>query len=601
MAYNKFKECLPEETIARYKKILKDLGSVPEETFYEVTPGVWCGWLYDPEHHWSTNGKGTTKEYCMASAYGEAMERLQNMFFTSPWQEASEEAQVYKDFYKYPDESTMSVLDAITLNPHLYEDLQLLFFISENRYPLNDFELASSWIAQLKNTQCECLPFYSCRDQKVTLMPMGILAAVTGTNGESSGNTPEEALCQGLSELFERYAEKMVYFQKLTPPEISRGFLAKNYPDQFQTIQNIENLHEGYKLRVMDFSLGRNLPVIGVLLIDTQLQRYRLQLGAHPLFGIALERCLTELLQGYTPGIPEHDTLFLTPWTQETSANAWSSKNNDMRFTNGIGSIPNEMLYAKPSWEFRPWINQENFSNKKGMDFLISLALTIAPDVYIRDNSILGVSSFSIYIPVISLSYYALGWHQLVLDPAFQLLRNTDDFNVFQITKEEKELMLDYYQNNPTQDMMYPKGLPTAIVQAALLCDANRFTEAYALLKDVPWYEESFKAAAKDLELLLAGVSEADRNNLLEVFFGSEALMEVQRVWRKSPYVLENLYTNTARAKGDPVLNSQVPERALAVESAQNRTAYISDFLIAIKDYMSNYPVHQENIKNILA
>ena len=598
MSYEKYKDLPPEETIAKYKNILKSLGSEPQETFIEMADGVWCGWLYDKKNGWSTNGKGTTKEYCMASAYGEAMERIQNMFFTSEWNQASGEAINHAGYEMYPDERFLPIEEAIDLNPHLYQDISTLFYISEGRYPLNKEELIAVWIKQLGGKECLCLPYYSVANKESVLMPSSILAPAVGTNGESSGNTPEEAITQGLSELFERYAEKMVVLQELTPPEISRAYLEKNYPDHYKTILSIESLAPGLSLRVFDFSLGIGLPVIGIILIDTILQRYRLQLGAHPLFTIALERCLTELLQGYKPGRPYHDELFMTEWSEKTAAASKSSLNNDSRFTNGIGSVPNSMFYCKPTWPFVPWKNQANFSNKKGMKELINLALQVAPDVYIRNNSILGVNSFSIYIPFVSISFYALGWKQLCQEDTHNFIRQLEPHSIWGLTTEDKEAMLFFYLNDPLQGCLLAKGIPQTVFIAALCCDLNMEAEAISFLRNTPYYDKEAQAAARDIELKIGGVSELDRDRMLEMFFGSGGLEAVKSIWRKAPFTVEHLYQNTKRAEEDEILYKEVTEDAILTEEEISNN--VSSFLIKIKDFSKEHFIDQNDLKNIL-
>ena len=47
-----------------------------------------------------------------------------------------------------------------------------------------------------------------------------LVQLLCGTTGLCAGNTPEEAMLQGLMEVFERYAVKKLYQYGLTPPEI---------------------------------------------------------------------------------------------------------------------------------------------------------------------------------------------------------------------------------------------------------------------------------------------------------------------------------------------------------------------------------------------
>ena len=79
ISVRKYKDELPLNTINKIRNILNDLGILTVEqgwahsadSFYSVTVSVANTTL-------STNGKGTTYQYALASAYGELMERLQN-------------------------------------------------------------------------------------------------------------------------------------------------------------------------------------------------------------------------------------------------------------------------------------------------------------------------------------------------------------------------------------------------------------------------------------------------------------------------------------------------------------------------------------------
>lgn len=597
MSYNKYKDLPPEKTIENLRRVLNDLGCFPEETFIQMIDNVWCGWITDHKHLWNTNGKGTTKEYCMASAYGEALERLQNMMFSAPWVYASKDALEYKNFYKFKDEQILSVKEALQLNNYVLQDAILLFLISEGRTPYSINELASYWEEELPDnykldSNSICVPYYSVKQQKEVLLPLGIISCIVGTNGESSGNTPEEALLQGFSELLERYAEKYCAFNNLTPPEVPKQYIENNYPELFKSIKDIENLKEGYKVVVYDFSLGKSLPVLGIVLIDTILQRYRFQFGAHPLFNIALERCLTEMLQGYRPGDNKHDTLFLTPWTLEYTNKSLSSKNNDSRFTNGIGSLPDSFFRKNPSWEFKVWPNQDNFSNKLGLKEIINTTLNISEDIFIRDNSFLGVPSYSIYIPNISLSYYALGWKELNNKYCKTILSQCDE-NIDFFTIEEKYNLLNYLENTCTEDIMYCNCLTENVVKAALYLDTNQPLKAIELLRTYPYYEQSFKVAAKDIELSLSGYEESDRDNMISLFFGENYIEDLNKIWRTET-VFENLFKHNKTGESDIIYRNGYD---IDEESLKNN---ISSLLKKIKDKMVEKDIKQINLKNIL-
>lgn len=52
----------------------------------------------------------------------------------------------------------------------------------------------------------------------------------------ASGNSFDEALCQALSEVIERYALEMIFTKQLTPPEIPKAFIKERSPELYNTI-----------------------------------------------------------------------------------------------------------------------------------------------------------------------------------------------------------------------------------------------------------------------------------------------------------------------------------------------------------------------------
>jgi hypothetical protein len=109
-----------------------------------------------------------------------------------------------------------------------------------------------------------------------------------------AGNTREEALLQGISEIIERYVNYKILEGSIIPPTIPEEYL-KKFPPQYYMIQTFMKT-SNYKLIVKDCSLNEGFPAVGIVVIDSQHQKYFWGLGAHPVFEIALERTLTELL-----------------------------------------------------------------------------------------------------------------------------------------------------------------------------------------------------------------------------------------------------------------------------------------------------------------
>ena len=112
----------------------------------------------------------------------------------------------------------------------------------------------------------------------------------------SAGNTMEEALVQGFSEILERYAQSRILSEGLTPPEIPREELM-DY-SLWPLICQIEAAGR-YKVSIRDCSLGaEGLPVAALVIADRENGTFGVRFGCHPSFPVSVERTLTEALQG---------------------------------------------------------------------------------------------------------------------------------------------------------------------------------------------------------------------------------------------------------------------------------------------------------------
>ena len=103
MPYSKHKDDLPKNTKKKISNILNDMGISFHIKTTKRMDGIYSSVFEDINYGWVTCGKGTTKEYCEASALGEAIEHLSNGFAydSSVLKKSSIEAY---NFMKYPDE-----------------------------------------------------------------------------------------------------------------------------------------------------------------------------------------------------------------------------------------------------------------------------------------------------------------------------------------------------------------------------------------------------------------------------------------------------------------------------------------------------------------
>jgi len=205
----------------------------------------------DPVNGLGTNGKGTTERYAEASAFAELIERIQNYILhikafgpmESPYPFAS----------KYPDEKDMTIEELLAQKDAFLDSLfgNLGFFLRLQKEAFLR-KMAKSLYGKEDGT-IPVIPFVDFTGDRVIWLPIAIVTAFCGSNGMSAGNTMEEALVQGFSEILERYAQSRILSEGLTPPEIPREELM-DY-SLWPLICQIEAAGR-YKVSIRDCSLG---------------------------------------------------------------------------------------------------------------------------------------------------------------------------------------------------------------------------------------------------------------------------------------------------------------------------------------------------------
>ncbi|WP_371366791.1 hypothetical protein SRRS_10150 [Sporomusa rhizae] len=390
----KYKDELPLKTINKIRSILADLDILTVESswknsidgFYSVTVNIRNTQI-------STNGKGTTYEYALASAYAELMERLQNQAFFRLNFDLSKEALEFQGFYYAPDEKQISMEDFINSGED-WSKIQL------DNVPQNmdGKELLKKWMqVSYEETPADfiALPYFDMTTSRISHIPIKMVSKMYMSNGMCAGNTPEEALVQGLSEVLERYVNMRIVLDKMAPPDIPLEYL-KQYPKIFAMIEEIER-SGNFTVILKDCSLGKGLPVVGVIFINKDDQSYFVKFGAHPIFAIAAERTLTELLQGQDirnmMGVKEFS--YKIPVEEE-------HENLLGILVNGSGYYHAGFFRGTASYEFTEFIDLKTYNNKQLLDYLVQLVQKLGYHVFVRDNSILEFPSFHIIVPGMS-------------------------------------------------------------------------------------------------------------------------------------------------------------------------------------------------------
>ena len=251
----------------------------------------------------------------------------------------------------------------------------------------------------------------------------------------AAGNTLEEAMVQGLSEVFERAASNILIREKAVPPEIPVEEIR-----EYSFYQFIEKIHadKRYRVRLYDCSLGRGWPVVGLGIFDVEKGSFGFKLGAHPSFAVAVERALTEALQGQS--IEEFTAL----GSAGSDAQASHYHNTANAATLGKGYYPFSMFTEEPGWEYKPWTQWDGLGNRGFLSRMLQILKNEGFKPLIRDSSFLGYPSCFVIVPGLSEIFTPgkLLYHSL--NSTWKLLNSFRHFP--QLSEEEEDRFLKIIQ-----------------------------------------------------------------------------------------------------------------------------------------------------------
>ncbi|NTZ97579.1 OsmC domain/YcaO domain-containing protein [Pseudomonas koreensis] len=379
-----------EQTIANMSGILADLGMKIEiASWRNIVPNVWSLHIRDAHSPMCfTNGKGATKEGALASALGEFIERLNCNFFYNDqfWGEDIATA----EFVHYPNERWFKPGPQDELPAEILDDYCLDIY---NR----DGELKGSHLYDTNsgNTQrgiCS-LPFVRQSDGEVVYFPSNLIENLFLSNGMSAGNTLAEAQVQCLSEIFERAVKREILEGEMALPDVPQEVLEK-YPSILAGIKGLEE--QGFPVLVKDASLGGEFPVMCVTLMNPRTGGVFASFGAHPSLEVALERSLTELLQG-------RSFEGLNDLPQPTfSGQAVTEPNNFVEhFIDSSGVVSWRFFSAKSDFEFVEWdfSGQGENSNAEEAATLFGILENLGKEAYMAVYDDLGANACRILVP----------------------------------------------------------------------------------------------------------------------------------------------------------------------------------------------------------
>ncbi|ALD01017.1 protein involved in RimO-mediated beta-methylthiolation of ribosomal protein S12 YcaO [Acinetobacter sp. TTH0-4] len=437
-----------EETIANMSAILAGLGMKIEiASWRNIVPNVWSLHIRDAQSPMCfTNGKGSTKESALASALGEFIERLNCNFFYNDQFWGQDIAQA--EFVHYPDEKWFKPgLDG-ALPTEILDEYTLDIYNPDDE--LLGTHLFDTNSGNMERGVCS-LPFVRQSDGETVYFPSNLIENLYLSNGMSAGNTLVEAQVQCLSEIFERAVKREILEGEMTLPDVPQEILAK-YPQIVAGIQGLEE--QGFPVLVKDASLGGKYPVMCVTLMNPRTGGVFASFGAHPSLEVALERSLTELLQGRS-----FEGLNDLP-KPTFSSNAVTEPNNFVEhFIDSSGLVSWRFFSAQADYEFVEWdfSGQGENSNADEAKALFGILEEMGKEVYMAVYQHLGATACRILVPGYSEIYLV---EDLIWDNTNKaLLFREDILNLHRLDESRLEALLERLEECDSDDYTEIKTL----------------------------------------------------------------------------------------------------------------------------------------------
>lgn len=410
-----------------------------------------------PNHIYS-NGKGVVSQASLASAYGEYIERLQtNNFFA--------------DFYLphrefYPDEKAFS-FGGEYLNAELIELYSAGGTLCEE--DLIDFN--SDYRDKIVS-----LPFIKQSDNSKLYFPLNILNNLYVSNGLATGNSAQEAQVQALSEIFERYAKMQI---------IKNGYALPSFPKEVlerlsRVSQDIEELRlDGYIVELLDASLGGRFPVVAISFINPKTSTLFVSFGAHPILEVAVERTMTELMQGRS--LENLDSFEMATFDMSLVADSF---NLEAHFIDSNGKLGFSFLAKRKSFAYTPF-SYSGSSTQEELIYLQSILKREAKESYIREYEYLGFYSCQIIVPQLSevypmedLIYNNKNRGKLIRDMVLNSQNYQPEDILIEIEQLEETLDIEKYIG-----VIFTENFTLREFKAELLISMDEMQEALELLE----------------------------------------------------------------------------------------------------------------------
>lgn len=387
------KDAPVEQSIAHFEEILKKLNiSVTEsnwmnplEDVYSVNLSVTsCPTLY-------SNGKGSSRLAARASAYGELFERLATHMEFSDYYLGLDNSNA--PFVHFKDEKWTNIEENKNQIPNEILNASLRKFYTQ------ECDLTLENLVDLQSSSYSrgvcSIPFTNARNGEIVYFPVNLLDNLYGSNGMSEGNSEYEALVQGLSEIIERHVKREIIKKGLALPAVPDEILQK-YEKSYKSLKDLQG--DGLKVVCYDASLGGKFPVVCIVMFNQRNGTCFASFGAHPIFEVALDRTITELMQGRS--FSDLDNFDEPDFDLNKTSDI---VNLESHFVDSTGILPMQMFRKIPDYRFVAW--DFSGSTKEQYKALRYMIAKLGFDIYIRSYNYLGVYVYRTIVPGMSEIY----------------------------------------------------------------------------------------------------------------------------------------------------------------------------------------------------
>ncbi len=389
----KFKDATPESTVAKIKSILDGIGIEVTEKWndsgvdncFSLNLSAKGGFPF-------SNGKGITKEFARASAYGEFIERLQGGLFFYKYQSSVRNRDMKPQSFA-PDAKYMTVAE-------LEQDGEWMDYIVDTyNHPSITRKTIAKYckiFACADDDKILTLPFYSIFEKKHVYLPIDFVDQIYATNGCCVGNTREEAWVHALSEIMERHANILMLTKGNSAPKFPKETLDK-FPVVSKILEQIRNSGD-FDIDVFDYSFGSHFPIVSTRIIDKKTHGYRVNVAADPVLEIALQRSLTELMQGKNLKniTTSHNGKILN---KVSDIPVVANITNQLETGSGLYTVDyfaNEITCNDAPDDFT---DNSNKNNRQLLNQILEILKKENKQVYVRNFSYLGFSCYRFVIP----------------------------------------------------------------------------------------------------------------------------------------------------------------------------------------------------------